>query len=116
MKLWIAIVVLMFATVGHAGKAEAAGFYSGSELLEWCEDDDARGGNICNSYLAGIVDITGDYDRWGDMTEEFCVPAGATLGQLQKVVIKGLNEVPEKLHLIASGLVFNIFYEAFPCG
>ena len=116
MKLWIAIVVLMFATVGHAGKAEAAGFfYTGSVLLERCESDSPADLNTCYGYLAGINDITLTYDDWGDMTEGFCVPDGVRASQLSKVVIKGLNERPEKLHKDASSLVANIFYEAFPC-
>lgn len=116
MKLWIAIVVLMFATVGHAGKAEAGAFYSGSELLEHCEGDMDLMLMSCNGYLAGISDTTSTYDDWGVLNKRnFCIPNSATLGQLQKVVIKGLNENPETLHLSASGLVVNILYKAFPC-
>ena len=111
---WIAIVVLMFATVGHAGKAEAI-YYTGSQLLEECESDSVAKQNVCVGYLAGIADITATYDGWGDMTKEFCVPDGATLGQLRKVVIKGLNEKPEELHLSAASLVFHDFNSAFPC-
>ena len=114
MKLWIAIVVLMFATVGHAGKAEA-GYYKGSELLERCESDSNVDKGTCLGFLAGIVDITNAYDGWGVVSQKFCIPDGATLGQLRKVVIKGLNEEPEKLHLGASSAVANIFYKAFPC-
>lgn len=114
MKLWIAIVVLMFATVGQAGKAEAS-YYDGSQLLEWCEGDDANK-IACVAYLAGMSDITDTYDNWGVLKErDFCIPDSATLSQLVKVVIKGLNEKPENLHLTASSLVFNIFYKAFPC-
>ena len=105
----------MFATVGHAGKAEAS-YYSGSQLLEWCESDSVAMANACVGYLAGIVDITGTYDDWGKMNKGFCVPMGVYQSQLQKVAIKGLNEKPEELHLIASSLVFHIFRDAFPCG
>ena len=38
MRTWMAIAVMMFAAVGHAGKAEAY-FYSASEVLGWCESD-----------------------------------------------------------------------------
>lgn len=112
-RQWISIVVLMFATVGHAGKVEA-GYYTGSELLAACEADDITN-VICTGYLAGINDITNTYDAWGEMDKQFCIPDSATLGQLKKVVIKGLNEMPENLHLNASGPVAIIFYKAFPC-
>lgn len=114
MKLWIAIAVLMFATVGHAGKAEA-GFYSGNELLERCESANSTKRVACLDYIAGIKDITETYDAWGVVSQTFCIPDSATLGQLQKVAIKGLNAEPEKLHRVAASRVVNIFYAAFPC-
>jgi hypothetical protein len=113
MKLWIAIAVMIFATVGYPGKAEA-GYYNGSTLLEFCESDGLEG-LVCHGYLAGMSDITNTYNDWGDMNKEFCIPESATLGQLDKVVTKGFNEVPEELHLPASVLVAVIFIEAFPC-
>ena len=114
---WIAIVVLMFATVGHAGKAEAGSYYTGFELLQHCEGDMPINWMHCNGYLAGISDTTSTYDDWGVLNRrDFCIPDSVNLGQLARVAIKGLNENPEKLHLAASGVVANIFYEAFPCG
>ena len=116
MKLWIAIVVLMFATVGHAGKAEAMTSYlGGSTLLELCESGSVADQSVCTGYIMGIADITVTYDGWGRMTKSFCIPDNAHTSQLKKVVIKGLNEKPENLHLSASSLVFNIFKKAFPC-
>ena len=35
-KIWMAIAVMMFAAVGHAGKAEAR-YLDGNALLENCE-------------------------------------------------------------------------------
>tara|TARA_Y100000385_G_C12943849_1_gene572395 strand:- start:407 stop:700 length:294 start_codon:yes stop_codon:yes gene_type:complete len=95
-------------------KSEAS-FYSGSELLERCESDSAAKSNVCVGYLAGIDDITGTYDGWGDMDKEFCIPNSVDTSQLKKVFIKGANEIPEQLHLSASSIVWNIFAEAFPC-
>ncbi len=114
-RLWIAIAVMMFAAVGRAGKAEAAGFYSGSRLLEYCESNSVADQNTCAGYLAGIDDITGTYDDWGVMNKDFCIPNSASTIQLLKVAIKGLNEMPERLHLRASGLVAFTFKKAFPC-
>ena len=115
---WIAIVVLMFATVGHAGKAEAGVYQNGTELLAFCESGtlgDVGDNAMCVGYLAGLADITDFYGEYGRITEDFCIPEGVTLGQLKKVAIKGLNEMPQDLHLAASSLVGFIFVEAFPC-
>lgn len=118
MKLWISIVVLMFATVGHAGKAEAVtvtSYLSGSQLLELCESGSVADQSVCTGYIMGIADITVTYDNWGRMTKSFCLPDNAQTNQLKKVVIKGLNEKPENLHLTASSEVSHIFRKAFPC-
>jgi hypothetical protein len=48
------------------------------------------------------------------MEHGFCVPKGVPIGQLQKIVVKNLNERPEKLHLGEGGLVSNALYDAFP--
>ena len=114
-RLWIAIAVLMLATVGHAGKAEAGSYANGNDLLGWCESASYADNASCGRYLAGIADATGTYDSWGVINKGFCIPDSVTLGQLEKVAIKGLNAMPEELHHSAPSLVFNIFNKAFPC-
>ena len=113
-RLWIAVAVLMFTAVGHAGKAEAS-VYTGDEILEHCEDERVAAESICYGYLAGIIDVSLTYEHWGKMKMDFCPPAGASLSQLRKVVIKGLNEKPEELHMVAASLVHHVFRDAFPC-
>jgi hypothetical protein len=44
-----------------------------------------------------------------------CVPDEATAGQLAKVVVKFLNDHPERLHEDAFGLIHDAFKAAFPC-
>ena len=114
-RMWMAIAVMMFAAVGHAGKAEATSYFNAAELLEECESATAADVYGCTRYIAGMADMTTVYVAWGEINEKFRIPERVTLGQLRKVVIKGLNEVPEELHLQASSLVFNIFAKAFPC-
>ncbi|MDA9625670.1 Rap1a/Tai family immunity protein [Luminiphilus sp.] len=117
MKLWIAIVVLMFATVGHAGKAEATNyFWTGSQLLELCENDSVAQYAGCTGFILGVSDTTASYnDTDVMMVTLYCTPDNVTIGQLQKVVIKSLTEDPASLHQAASGLVVSAFMDAFPC-
>lgn len=116
-KLWMtAIAVMMFAAGGHASKAEAGGrFLNGSKLLGWCEGDSLDDQGACSGYIAGLFDITGTYKDSGLLDPLYCHPEGVTVSQLKKVVIKGLNERPEKLHEGAAGLVAVAFMKAFPC-
>ena len=116
MKLWIAIVMLMFATVGHAGKAEAGQFVTANELLEWCESDDLTDYASCARYIIGVADTTDTYQKTGMIKPSiYCQPEGVSVGQLMKVVTKGLNERAEHLHEGAAGLTVVVFQKAFPC-
>ena len=115
-KIWMAIAVMMFAAIGHAGTAEDGGrFLNGSKLLGWCESDSLHDQGACSGYVAGLSDITSTYEGSGLLDPLYCHPEGVTVGQLKKVVIKGLNERPEILHEGAAGLVAVAFMKAFPC-
>ena len=113
-RLWIAVAVLMFTAVGHAGRAEAS-FFSGTDLLEACESDQPSTHNVCMGYIAAIDDMHVTYAHWGFKDKEICVPDGVDTGQLRRGAIKGLNEKPEKLHKDAAPLVYFIMRSAFPC-
>jgi hypothetical protein len=115
MKLWIAIVVLMFATVGHAGKAEAGAFYTGSTLLEDCESDNVSDVNVCFGYLVGIADSSRTYDGLPVVPRTFCTPKDSVSGDLRRIFIRGANAKPKNLARNAATVVVGIFKEAFPC-
>ena len=57
--MWMAIAVMMFAAVGHA--RELGGYFTGDDLLGWCESESLDARNACNAYLAGVVDLDGVY-------------------------------------------------------
>jgi len=100
-----------------AGQAQAAGFVSGSELLEWCsEPQDGFGGTgLCTGYVLGAQDSHGYFVNNGLFQPLYCMPKHVTPGQLLLVVKKRLQERPEDLHYAAGGLVIEAFMEAFPC-
>lgn len=98
----MAIAVMMFAVVGHVGKAEAS-FLTGAQLLQECESDSAADRNVCIGSAMGIVDVTRTYVAGGELNKLFCMPEGTRSIQPEKVVIKELNAEPEDLHISASG-------------
>ena len=114
MKIWMAIAVMMFAAVGHAGKAEAR-YLDGNALLEQCEGESAVNKTTCYGYLMGIEDTVDLYYNLGRLNKGWCIPDGVSAGQLRKVAIKGLNDKPEWLHLPAASSLRLIFKDAFPC-
>jgi hypothetical protein len=112
----IAAALLLFSALLFGERAEAQ-YVNGNTLLEWCEGDRRTDDAACTGYIAGITDVTDTYERWALLTaRDFCIPEHVNTPQLQKIVIKGLNEEPERLHMAAGGAVVNILFEAFPCG
>ena len=49
------------------------------------------------------------------VNSSICLPVGATNEQLERVLLKFLNDHPERLHKDASKLTITAFRQAFPC-
>ena len=112
---YLLMIVLLFSS-----NQAAAGFFSGSELLERCEarlsetGNTARG-NTCFGFVVGISDSHDNFTMWGKMSPLWCSPDNVGTDQLIRIVTKYLQEHPESLHLEASSLVSNALNFAFPC-
>lgn len=105
-------VMLLLSTQSQA----SSGYYNGGRLLKECKSDSALAINVCLGYIVGMADYEDQLQDWSILDEPiFCTPDGVTVGQLKKVVIKYLDERPERLHLTASSLTANALRTAFPC-
>lgn len=93
----------------------ADSFFTGNKFLEFCESDNPVEWGQCMGYIASAHDTHEALVEWGDLPPQMCVPPGATVGQLQKVVLKRFKEHPETLHLQAGGLILSALMNAFPC-
>jgi hypothetical protein len=112
MRMIIAALVIAFGVSGGV----KAGRFDGNTLQEWCTSSDRWGMGACRGYIAGARDMLLDWKN--NITENWsvvCEPEGVTAGQAAAVVIKWLNEHPEKRHEGAQMLVFMALNEAFPC-
>jgi hypothetical protein len=111
-----AVVLAVMMPLSAQSRAEFGMYLSGSDLLQKCESDSVAESNTCDGYILGILDFQEALVGWSRLDEPiFCTPDSALSGQPIKVVIKYLNEHPEKLHLAASGAVTNALGIAFPC-
>jgi hypothetical protein len=92
-----------------------ATFINGNTLSELCsdtQDNPYKVGN-CAGYVMAIADVMDrDYYRRFD---ERCLPAGVGSKQLEKVVVKWLDDNPATLHLSAQYLITNALIEGFGC-
>jgi hypothetical protein len=96
-----------------SGAAEAY-FFDGNKLSDWCKSwrSSATGYlNVksaqCGAYITGVLDTL--HDR------TFCLPQQVAAAHAIDVVIRYLQDHPEKYHLPASGLVVDALTEKFPC-
>ena len=66
----------------------------------------------CTGYLTGIL---GGYYAFPPVKPRLCLPDGFTIGQMEKIFMKYINEHPEQLHLLARDVVIRSLISAFPC-
>ena len=116
--------ILLLALVVWAGQAWGADtYFSGNQLMSYCEADTTAKQNICNAYVAGVSDgisvnkvifpVTSSDEHFD--FNDVCRPEGVDTVQLAKVWTKWANEQPEKLHMAASVVVTQALAKAFPC-
>ncbi|GLS22841.1 hypothetical protein GCM10007874_58610 [Labrys miyagiensis] len=69
-------------------------------------------------YCGGTVNGVAGMFKTGDIGQRFnvCIPEEATTGQEVKVLVKYMDQHPEKLNWDLANVVFEAFREAWPCG
>ena len=118
MRTIIFIFLFSFLTItpAHALK--------GKEWLSQCKGITNIQRSSCFSYIRGLDDMNSlfnqleIYSKQEDNYYSFpkiCYPKGVTFGQLKKILIKWLNESPEKLHEELNFLYIMMMRETFPC-
>lgn len=73
---------------------------------------------FCIGYLSGVKNLGSLYAAWIQGTQKkplFCTPYEVTTGQIIRVVVKFLNDHPERLHEHALFMVVDAMGQAFPC-
>jgi hypothetical protein len=90
-----------------ASTTASAQFYSGNELLQRMDSDNAHNQMLAMGYVAGVVDMTrGDFH---------CAPANVTLGQVRDMVRNYLVNTPANRHMNGSVLVTLPLMNVWPC-
>jgi hypothetical protein len=99
---------LNLAVITVPSHAEWLKFDDGNSLLSKCEDGDLFfNKGYCTGLIAGVHDTHSG--------KSICKPKTAPLKQLKQVVVKFLQENPDKLHYSAVSLTRFALEEAFPC-
>jgi hypothetical protein len=110
MLLLLALLTMSITNHGYAG------YYTSSNLFNYCESELVVDQNSCRRYLSGISDAHDTFYRLEFLADKaFCIPDRATNEQLREIFIKYVNEHPQDLGRVASSMAINAFSIAFPC-
>jgi Rap1a immunity proteins len=91
---------------------------SGNELVETCKTYQGIGtpsDGICLGYISGTNDGYRYALKLRGLKPDYCYSDNVTNGQLVKVVVKYLNDHPERLQYSADSLILDALFQAFPC-
>ena len=107
------VAVLMFAAGLTAMPAHAEDI-TGTKLAEYCASPyDSFLHGACGGYILGVSDTMNYYHL--NYYDKECIPSTATRGQVIKVIMRYLDDKPEKLHRHAHFLIVNALIEGFDC-
>jgi hypothetical protein len=114
----IIAIAAFILCVGLSALPAQAEFMSGNILSGLCAADDEWESGGCVGYIVGVADAF-DHLHWsgtgGLDGGKYCMPDSATRQEIVGLVIKYLNENPEKLNNLALHLVSNAFIDALDC-
>jgi hypothetical protein len=84
------IILMIFMLSAFATQRASAERSTGARWLQECQ----AGKVTCATYILAV-------DEFHSVTEppRYCTPSGVTIGQMEKVVIKFLQDHPDQLHL-----------------
>lgn len=103
---------LALVLVSAAASAQAAvSWMNGYELKEYCQKSSWERG-ICLGFTSAVANIVANEPVAGWRA---CIPDGVTRGQLRDIMVKFLDDHPEKLHHSAASLAARAYEEVFPC-
>ena len=112
---WI-LALFFLSGVGQA--QQSVSYTTGNDLQEECRVETisssakAYKAGICRGFIEGYMQLAMMVPSRPKLV---CLPEHVTHGEVQKVVVKYLDQHPEKLHLPAAQLVYDATNEAFPC-
>lgn len=107
------MVILFILTVSMPVQAGM----TGNDLLRRCQGQSENAAikimndTFCLGVIAGYTDAL----RVTPSLKALCIPQNAEWEQRRKVVVKYMNEYPEKLHQYYGILILDAVAEAFPC-
>ncbi len=86
--------------------------FSGNGLLDVCNNNKTN----CLYYIEGVFDSALLFEEWANKCVVSSLPSQITVNQLMDLVLKTIQELPEKRHEPAVLFVLSTIKYYFPCG
>jgi hypothetical protein len=96
--------------------------YSANARLGGCQINKEKVRNLTEAMdvgvCVGVVATLMKLSREGVLQYRynFCAPAGATVGQAERVIVRYIDMIPERAHQDFFGLALEALQDAWPCG
>ena len=116
-KTLLSVAAVIFYT-GLSSLPVQADFMDGNTLAGLCAADGGFESGGCVGYIVDVADAF-DHSHWlntgGIDGGKYCIPDSATREGIVGLVVKSLDENPDKLDSLALHLASNAFIDVFDC-
>ena len=112
MRVIVSLVITAMLSFSGDCAAQAVDDGSGNFWKRYCADDFGKG--LCLDYIRGVAEFHSVAKVRG-MEPFFCIPNGATYGQMKDIVENYMAKHPENTHVAFAALAAIALSEAFPC-
>ena len=112
MRTVLLVAALVVLVLVSASAQAIDSWADGNELKKMCHSEANFDQGVCGGFAIAVAGIVDNYPVAGYRT---CIPSGVLAGQLNNIMVKFLDDHPERLHYAATSLAVEAFVEAFPC-
>lgn len=120
--MWRLFLLIVSACIVFTAAPSRAAQFSGAYLLKMCEMDEkgretvSGGHTACQAYISGVMDYHNVLQSLKIAPRvDICIPRGATLNDVHRVVLNYLRHHSEHDGFIAAPAVTMALYEVYPC-
>ena len=117
MKRLITISLFIFPFLLFSSNSIGSENYiaNGNGLLNyWCSSTKSHRDAVCLGFIAGVIHAINSNSQFQKTSNKYCGP-NVPIIQSKAIVVKYLNDHPEKLHLDSYFLILDAIQKAFPC-
>ena len=109
LRLLLSLVILLFSQPSAFAQNEDP--TSGNYWVKLCKQTDRT---ACSSFILGLREAN-SYDQHVRKIPQYCIPVGATIDQMRKVILNFSDDNPNLLHHPFAMISITALQQKFPC-